>query len=240
MALTSATVRMCLIVRVSIVIRHQGLVPNRMAPRLNIVPLACSGISQSMRLTPRELKRCLDNFAKLGAQSNSPCLRNGEANCNGLSTLIAVEAVANLVPSLVPVAPVVLIPPPLGLALADSRARLSLREVTDECGRSIADSVAGLVFDALDFVLMTDVFQLLAGEFVTMDLDGSIRVNDLRDDIGRWSANLEADGVRGAFDALDECSVLWRLGVVQPDSKGRGIADCYKRQNKSTEEKHDC
>lgn len=238
LALTGATVRVSLIVRVSIMIRHQGLVPNGMAPRLNIVPLACSCISQSMRLAPGELERCFNDFAKLGAQTNSPGLRYRETNCNSLGTLVAVEATSNLVqatsnlvPGLVPVAPVILIPPPLGLAPADSRGRLPLREIVDECGRSIADGLARLVLDAPDFVLVTDIFQLLTGVFVAMDLDGSVRMNDLRYDIGRWSANLEADGVRSAFAALDECSVLWRLGVVQPDSKGRGIADCNKSQS---------
>jgi hypothetical protein len=95
-------------IRPSVVVGHQWLEPYRVASiSISRVPVACEGIAEALRITPRITKRGLNSVVHVCAKSDSPSLRNGCRVLGGVAAAVAVEALPDLFPGVVPVAPVV-------------------------------------------------------------------------------------------------------------------------------------
>jgi hypothetical protein len=95
-------------IRPSVVVGHQRLEPDGVASiSLSRVPVACEGIAETLRITPRIAECGLDSVVHVRAQSNGPGLGNGCRVLGCVAATIAVEALPDLLPRVIPIAPVV-------------------------------------------------------------------------------------------------------------------------------------
>lgn len=184
-AMRGRAFRVRLVVCVSVMVSHEGLVPDRMAAVFHIIPHAGTCIRDTKGLAPGKAKRCLEYVGKLQLQSHRPGLRDTKAIGNSLAAVVAVETAADLVPTLVPVSPLMGVIPllffsPTGLY------DITLSHVGDECCRAVFIFLVRLLSAANHVVLLADGFELLPSVKVSLELLCAIRVSDLCVDVVEW------------------------------------------------------
>lgn len=219
-AIILRAVGMRLVVWPSIVPRHERLVPDGVAAVLDILPLAPSTVSQSPLRTPAETKLSRKDLVEFSLEPNSPGLRDRKARGNLLVAVITVEAVAHLIPGLVPESPGILIKPLLRLMGANGRQRLSLVQVDDLFTR--------LILNTRDVVGNADLFKLLASVLVLHNLRRSIRMADLGDDISTGLFDKSTARVRVVSSTRDKGCIGWRWAISHNQRAGQ--ASCRKRK----------
>lgn len=227
-ALSRLAVHMGLVVCVPVVVRHERLVPDGVASVGGVAPVARTRVRDTDRVAPAELEREVQDLFNVGREPHGPRLRDRVPDGNGLGAGIAVEAVADLLPRLVPVAPFVRVVPvlPLSAADADVVARGHTASSSSRRRRRRSGRCAGLMLNTGHRMPRPDCSKLLARVLVHMDFGGAVGVGDFRDDVCARSSQGFANRIMAVVGAADKGSIYSQTRLVSTEDEGRGGADC--------------